>query len=289
MKKSQIILVVLLCAVVAFFTARSTDPSGSASAPEAQKETAYDRVMKTGTLRCAYILYPKFFDRDPNTGAMTGITVDMMNEIGRQLSLKIEWTEEVGLTNAFEGLKIGRYDALCSALMNLPARFRVATFTVPYVYLPYYMYARTDDARFDNDFSKANDPSVKIAYLEGEIGQFIKEQNFPKAASVSLQNLTGFSEVPLQVATGKADIAMGEPDEVEAFMEKNPGKIRQIPGPPIMMEGSAMQVAPGEYALRDMLSGTISYLQNTGFMTQVLEKYLGKPGHTYFLPNPAWK
>ena len=288
MKKLWIVLLVLLCAAASFVTAKYA-VQDRAALTDAHRESAYERVMKTGTLRCAYILYPQFFDRDPNTGAFTGIDVDLMDEVGRQLSLKIVWAEEVGLTNAFEGLKIGRYDAICSALMNVPARYRVSAFTAPYAFFPYNMYVRVDDKRFDNDFSKANDPAVRIAYLEGELGQFVKQQNFPKATSVSLQNLTGFSEVPQQVASGKADIAMGEPHEIEAFMAKNPGKIRQVVGPPIMVEGGAMQVAPDEYALRDMLSGTLSYLQNTGYLAQTLEKHLGKPGHYYFLPHNSWE
>jgi ABC-type amino acid transport substrate-binding protein len=286
MKSAQILLVVLLSAAVAFGTATYT--KNETSLPT-QKETAFQRVTRTNTLRCGYYIYPQFMERDPNTGAFSGIVFDLVSEMGRQLNFKIEWTEEVGMANIFEGLSMGRYDAVCSIFAINPNRLRAATYTSPYMYLPYLMYSRADDTRFDNAFSKINDPSVKIAYLEGEMGQIVHDQDFPKASSLSLPNLTGFSDVPMQVATGKADICMGEPAEVEAFMAKNPGKIRQISGPPIRMQASAFQVALGEHDLRNLLDGTLFSLQTTGFIPRLLEKNLGKPGHYYFLPSTPWQ
>ena len=286
MKFSQIVLIAVISAIAAFATVASTGKSGSAPTT---KESAYERVMKTGTLRCGYVLYPQFMERDPNTKAFSGIVYDLMNEIGHQLNLKIEWTEEVGMANVFEGLNTGRYDAVCSLIALVPSRLRAAEYTVPYMYFPSFVYSRVDDMRFDNNYAKINDPSVKVAYLEGEMGQTIKEQDFPKAASVSLQNLTGFSDVPLQVSMGKADVSMGEPAEVDTFISKNPGKIRQVSGPPIRMEASGFQVAVGEQSLNDLLSNTILSLQNSGFTARLLEKQLGKPGHYYFLPNSAWR
>jgi ABC-type amino acid transport substrate-binding protein len=287
MKFSQIILVLILCIAAAYATA--TYVSKPTAAPTTAKETAYQRVMRTGVLRCGYIIYPQFLERDPNTGAFGGVVYELMEEIVHQLSLKIEWTEEVGMSNMFEGLSIGRYDAMCSMIAYVPNRLRGAEFTDPYLYFPLYAYARADDTRFDNNLAKINDPSIKIAYLEGEMGQTVKEQDFPNAASVSLQNLTGFSDVPLQVATGKADIAMGEPAEMDAFMAKNPGKIHQISGPPVRMQASALQVATGEESLKSLLNGTLLSLQNTGFIAHLLEKRIGAPGHYYFLPQTAWR
>jgi ABC-type amino acid transport substrate-binding protein len=155
--------------------------------------------------------------------------------------------------------------------------------------MPYYIYVRESDHRFDNQFDKINDPSVKVAYLEGEMGQKVKEQDFPNATSLSLQNMTGFGEVSLQVATGKADIAMGEPAVMDGFIEKNPGKIRQVSGPPVRMQGAAMQVGVYEHELQGMLDGTLAFLRDNGFVARTFDKYLGKPGHYYFLPSEPWE
>ncbi len=93
----------------------------------------------------------------------------------------------------------------------------------------------------------------------------------------------------MQVATGKADVLMGEPAEVDAFIKNNPGKIRQIAGPPIRMQPSALQVATGEQELRNMLDGTLTVLQNNGYVSRLLNEKLGKQGHYYFLPAKNWR
>ena len=59
--------------------------------------------MKSGTLRCAYLLYTPFFMRDLKTGELSGVFHDVMEEIGKSTGLKVEWTTEVGYDNIFPG------------------------------------------------------------------------------------------------------------------------------------------------------------------------------------------
>lgn len=68
----------------------------TARAAEGSVESVYDRVMRTGTIRCGYLAWKDFIDIDPNTGAMTGIIHDYMDALSRNLGLKLEWTAEVG-------------------------------------------------------------------------------------------------------------------------------------------------------------------------------------------------
>ena len=45
----------------------------TASQVEAKKETAYERVTRTGVLRCGYATWPPNVMKDPNTGKVSGI------------------------------------------------------------------------------------------------------------------------------------------------------------------------------------------------------------------------
>ncbi|HOO50986.1 MAG TPA: hypothetical protein PLK94_06835, partial [Alphaproteobacteria bacterium] len=73
-------------------------------AAENAKETAYERVIRTGTLRCGYLTYPPLLMKDLKTGEMSGVAHDIMTEIGKRLSLDIEWTEEVGTDVMLQGI-----------------------------------------------------------------------------------------------------------------------------------------------------------------------------------------
>ncbi|NTU76597.1 MAG: amino acid ABC transporter substrate-binding protein [Alphaproteobacteria bacterium] len=257
MKLLHVVLVVALTIattlVMQHFTVSSV-VQGETSV--AAKEPAYERVMRTGTLRCGYLFYPKFIERDPNTNAFSGMWYDLMNEIGKQLSLKIEWTEEVGAANAFDGLKSGRYDAVCVPFNQTPGRARVTEFTAPIIFAPTYAYVRADDTRFDNAYEKINDPSVRFAYMEGEFSQYLKAEKFPKAQTVSLPNLTDVSQVYMQIAMGKADVLTTEPSTIEPFLLNNPGKLKRVVGAPLRLQASGISVGVGEEALKALLDTT---------------------------------
>ena len=288
MKIGQFLLVIILSAAVAwgFITWKTGAQRNEAASTMATKESAYERVMRTGTLRCGYILYPKAIERDLNTGALSGMVYDVMEEVGKQLSLKIEWTEEAGFASIFDGLKTSRYDVVCFTFSQTPGRARVTEFTAPIIFYPYFLYARADDNRFDNAYEKINDPAVKVAILEGELSQTVKAEDFPKALAVYMTSLADINQVLLQVSMGKADIAMTEPSSSEEFLLKNPGKLKRVPGPSLRMQATGVDVAVGEEALKSLLDTTIRALHATGFIERVVNKYTTSPDQFYYPAKP---
>ncbi len=134
MKISQIALVVLLSAATAFAVGHYNAPQDTQGT--ATKETAFQRVMRTNKLRCGYVLYDFVVNKDPNTGKMSGIMVEAIDEMGRRLGWEVEWTEELPFMTQFEGLKTGRYDAICTALWGFPETAKIAEFAGPLYYEP---------------------------------------------------------------------------------------------------------------------------------------------------------
>lgn len=248
------------------------------------KETAYARVLRTGTLRCAWYVMPPFFQRDPNTGAFSGVYFDVMEEMGRQLQLKIVWTEEVAGATAYEGLQTNRYDAVCAAFAPLPARAKVASFTMPLSYRPIYAYVRAADTRFDNHSERIDDPSVKISVIEGQGAHLFAQRLYPKASLLILPSFSDLTQNELNVADGKADLSLAEASTAARYMASNPGKIRRATGAPLIRVADTIQVGPDETALKDMLDSTLGFLNDIQVLKRVHEKYLGPEGEYYILP-----
>ena len=169
-------------------------------------------------------------------------------------------------------------------LRNQPLALRFSPLLRPDVTLHI---ARADDQRFDNYYAKINNPSVKVAILEGEMSQTVKAEDFPKAQTVSMTSLADINQVLLQVTTGKADVAMTEPSSSEEFILKNPGKLRRVPGPSLRMQPGGRDVAVGEDSLRNLLNTTLESLQATGFFERVIRKHATGPDQ-FYLPAPRW-
>lgn len=284
MKLLHVFLVALLSAAIAFGTA--TWVSRNASTVNGTHESTYDRVMRTGTLRCGYLQYPLFVERDLNTGNLSGIYVDIIEELGNRLNLKIDWAQEVGFGDAFDGLKTDRYDAMCFPFNQTPGRARVTEFSMPILFSPSFIYARADDVRFDDNYAKINSPDVKMAFIEGELTQTIRNEDFSKTQPVSLTGLADVAEVFMQIATGKADVAITEPSTADKFMKNNPGKIKRVLGPPIRMQQVGVDVGVGEDSLLRLINTTFQSMLASGFIQRTVNKYIPAPDQLYFPAQP---
>jgi ABC-type amino acid transport substrate-binding protein len=254
---------------------------------DAPKETAYDRVMRTGTLRCGYLVYTPNFVKDANTGAISGIFADAMGQAGKLLSLNIEWAEEAGLAGLIEGLHTGRIDAICSGLWANAARGRETEASIPLFYNALNVYVRTRDKRFDNNFSALNDSGVRIAVIDGEMADQIANADFPKAKKVSLPQMTDFSLLLLQVSTGKADATIAGAHEGPAFLKANPGTIRQVASAaPIRVFPNVLFFDKGQMSLKTMIDSAIGEMQSSGTLDRIIAHYESYAGSFYRVAPP---
>lgn len=245
-------------------------------------ETAYDRILRTGTLRCAYALYPPDLIKDPNTGALSGIFYDVMEEVGRRLNLKIDWTEEVGYGVIAEGFATNRYDAFCSAVWPTAERSRAAAFTVPLFYSPVDVFVRADDHRFDNKLDALNDPSISFSGRDGDISATIAAATFPQAKIVSIPQLSDTAQTLDDVVHHKADATINEPGLLYQYLEKNPGTMRILTeDKPIRVSPNGMMIKQDAYQLKAMLDTTLTEMLNSGAIDKILQQYQKQP---IFLP-----
>lgn len=250
--------------------------------PTAQAGPAFDRVIKDRVLRCGYTIYPPLFAKDPNTGEFSGIFHDILEEMAKELAIKVEWTEEVGTDAIFQGLKTGRYDAVCIGYFTTPSRANGGDFTKPAIYIPTYIYVQADDKRFQS-FDDLNTPNVKMGTMDGEYSDILRKQRFPETQAVSLIGLSSAAERFELVAAGKADFTVAEANLGLGYIANNPGKLKSF-GPPISTGGSTIIVPHDEYPLVAYLNAGIDNLLLSGKLSQIVEKYQNHPGE-FLLPR----
>ena len=249
---------------------------GSTYAAEAQ--SAYDRVLRTGTLRCGYFLFPTALDINPNTKQMSGFYYDLMTEIGRELNLKIEWTEEVTVATMLNGLKDGRFDMLCTGPAEVPTRAREGLYTTPVLVAPVNIYVRADDKRFPDDADAFNKDSVTFAGLDGDSSSFIVQQDFPRAKLLALPDSTPPADRIMTMVTRKADAAVLETVVAGRYMATHPGKIKAALGKPYKAYPLGFVLPRGSYDLKFLMDSTIHNLNGTGFLAKLVRKYQSLPG-----------
>ncbi len=241
------------------------------SAVQEKQETAYQRILRTGTIRCGYALWPPFMRKDPNTGEVSGFNHDIFTEIGKELGLKIEWVEEVGFGNYIDGLNTNRYDVMCQTVWPDPGRFKNATITLPVHYHKVYVVARANDPRFDQGYDKLNDSSFTTAAVDGDVTQSIAQSDFPKAKIDALPQNADASQIFMEVATGKADATFVDYGFFKSYDAQNPGKLKTV-GQVLHVYGSVFSVKQGETDLKNLIDSAIISLTNKGVLADILRR-----------------
>ena len=97
----------------------------TACSPEETHEktiTTLESIRAKREISCGYLVYSPYIRRDAQTGELSGIFYDIMEQIGKNADLKIRWAEEVGYQNIMPGLDAKRYDVFCGGLYPSSSR-----------------------------------------------------------------------------------------------------------------------------------------------------------------------
>lgn len=272
-KFSIIFLAAVVGVISAYGTVKILIPQDGTRV-ESQKESVYDRVMRTGTIRCGYVLFNPAVVKDPNTGELSGLYVDVMDKLGNLANLNIEWTEEVTYATAIEGMKTGRYDMLCTVLYEKPNIMKEVEFSTPLYAIQIKAYVQSNDTRFDGDVAKINNPEYKIASIDGTIPFLIANEEFPNAGRLSIPEFSDYSENLLNVETGKADVTFVEDAVYELYNQKNPGVLIPVKDvKPLRIFSVILAVPKQEMAFKTMLDSGIRYMRAQGILDKIIEQY----------------
>jgi polar amino acid transport system substrate-binding protein len=239
-----------------------------------QDKSVYERVLEKGTIRVGYVLYPPGLIKDPNTGQFSGIFYEVMQKVGANLNLKVEYVEEVTWQTLVESVKNDKVDIIGSPVWPTAERGKFSDFTIPIYLGSLKAYVRADDNRFDGDLSKANINSVSIVTIDGEISTNVKASDFPNAKDHGMPNTTLISQMLLEVSGNKADIAFVEPFVAGDFINKNPNKIKEVKDiQPLRIYPNNMMVKKGEVEFTSMINTALQELMNNGEVDKIIAKY----------------
>jgi ABC-type amino acid transport substrate-binding protein len=230
--------------------------------------------MRTGVIRCGYISYPPYLIKDANTGAMSGLSYEYMVALAREMGVKVEWAEEVGWGNFYEGLDTNRYDMFCVPVWQSGQRASIALLSRTVYFNSLYAFARADDNRFDSGFEAVNHETVSVTAVDSDITMAIANQKFPNARKLAVpQNADGAAMIT-NVATRKADILLDNYDNVIRYNQNAQVKLKAIAdGKPVRLFGNVYALKKGELQFKAALDASIETINTDGTASAILSKY----------------
>jgi polar amino acid transport system substrate-binding protein len=281
------LLLLIFVGLLAGYTGSYFAPKNIAQTATAKKESVYERVLRTKTLRCGYATWEPMIIIDPNTKQLSGIAHDVIEAAAKKLSLKVEWTEEVGWGEYVTALDNKRFDVMCTGGWPNSQRARIIQFTQPFAYSPLNVYVRANDTRFDNNLAAINNAATSISTLEGSTANIVAAESFPLAKTLVLPELSSVADVFMNVTTKKADATILDAASGQNFINKQPGKLKIAEGGQnVRVFPNVFHVARGEYELQQMLNVALTELGNAGITQKIIDKYM--PG-AYYTPQTPYK
>jgi polar amino acid transport system substrate-binding protein len=260
--------IALLALIVAIYATVSRPTDGIAPA---KTETVAERVLRTGTIRCGYAVWPPAFISDIQSHDKSGVYHDIIQEAARRMALKIEYVEESPLDQALTGITNGRFDMFCFPLYANGNRAREVMFSSPISYASVFMVVAEKNQDLTGDLAQANDSRYRMAILDGEMTAILADQQFPKAQVHAVPQIQGFSFVLKDIAEGKADFTISDQQTVADFNKNNDKKLKLV-GNPAVTNAIAFPL-PRDPRFKGMIDTALNEIILDGFVERTIQKY----------------
>lgn len=278
----RFLLTLLIACLTAFAVTRVSMPAGNA-----HTETTFERILRTGTIRCGYAVWHPQLIKDPNSGALSGFDYEVMNLVGKTLGLKVEWVEEVGWGVAEQGLKNKRYDIACNSFWGGPTRTKSALYSTPFLYQPLFAVIKKDMPGDTRDYAWLNQDQYRSSVIHGTVYDIVNAAIFPKSKQLDSFDLSTDASVLMDVATGKADFTYLNDTAIQKFLSENPGTLTLIEKPVTRARGRFL-LSPDDVRLKFMIDETLVSLGELGEIDRILAKYMkdNKKEWTSYFSSP---
>jgi len=255
----------------------------------ATQESVYERVMRTGTIRCGYYPIAPYLIKNPNTGQLSGLWYDYVEAVGNKLNLKVDWNTELGLGDFIEALDSNKIDAMCVGIWNNPPRARKIEFGTPISYQMVLPIVRKDRLPIYKDLTALKSQVKTVACIDGTLAPIIADEFLPNAKKVCLPELSPYSDMFKNVASQKADVTFSTYELYNSFNKHNDNVLAEIHlEEPLKIFAEGIAIKKGAFEFKSMLDNVTDFLILNGQIESIFDKYNFNYGF-YQAPKPSLK
>ena len=253
-----------------------------AALPAAAESQAPDRlqtILDRGVLRVGTTMdTPVFSMRDPATGKLHGLDMDVLETLNSSLGVKLEYVK-MTFGSMLADLAADKFDIAMSGMGRTLDRARVATFSKPYMRYGKLLLIRSADQGRFKTLADLDRPGLKIAYNRGGLNDRFAHNMFTQATPVGFESnelatadlLAG--KVDAQVSDSTAAIYMGRQNPRLAAM--SPDKVFH----PIYV---AILLRRNDQTLLNYINIWLDQIEMEGTLAKIRNKWL--PDY----PAAAW-
>ena len=277
MRRTAPVRIVALSAVAALVLTSCLEEDGDTNddgneveAAEPQETDHLQEILDAGELAvCTTGDYPPFTELDEDTDELTGIDVDMAQELADTMGVDIEWvnTSWDSLMDDF----LASCDIAVGGISMNPDRAEQVFFTEPILEDGKTPISRCENAENYQSIDDINQPGVTSIFPEGGTNQEFAESNYPDGELVTHDNLTIFDEL----AAGNADVMTTDRAEVLYIAHEYDELCATLPDETFDYSVMGYMLPQDEAAFKHYVDQWLTIALNDGTYDDIAEPWVG--------------
>jgi ABC-type amino acid transport substrate-binding protein len=227
------------------------------------------RVRAAGVVRvCIWPEYLGITYRHPQTGALSGVDIDLSAELARDLQVRVEYVDS-SFPRLVPDLKEDRCDVAMFAVGMLPQRMEQLAFTRPYLASDIYAIA-TRGSRVVRDWADIDKPGVLVGVQAGTFMEPVMTERL-KNAKIVLIRPPAVRERELQA--GRVDVFMTDFPYSRGVLDNASWAVRLAPPAPFHVLPYAYAVRPGDAQWLATLNDFVARIHADGRLAQAAARH----------------
>lgn len=263
---------VLVGVVLGWGAAQHVEPA----APQAARGDAVPGLlarMDSGELHAGYGVYPPYTLEDPNTKKVSGFSVEVIEEIARQLNVKVVWHRINWNTMAVD-LKRGEFEVIADPIYLTIPRAREFEFSRPYAaFADGIAVVRADESRIVDPEDLAK-PGIRVVVGQGFAAEALVRARFPKADVRSIQVGNDLLQLFNEVVAGRADVAVNDAADAQRFAKEHPTQVKVLwVDRPLSFTPAGFALRKGDISGARFLDVALRNLEGAGVLKALADRY----------------
>lgn len=218
--------------------------------------------------------YPPLEFKDPKTGTLTGLDIDLGNAIGAKLGVAVKW-EEISFEQLVSALNTGRADMIISGMTDMPGRRETLDF-VDYLASGAQFYTTADRAeqyKTPADFCGKTVGASRRTSFPKEMEAWSKEtcEKNGKPA-LKIVGTEGSADARTQLRQKRLDAAVQGSETLPYLLNLEPDTYT-IVGEPFTTVHQGIAISKKDEQLRDLIAKALKDMIADGSYEAVLKKW----------------
>lgn len=258
-----IVAMVLVLGLALLMTACGGNNAGTPNQGDQNQGKQKDVVYRVGTEPS----FAPFEYVDEKTGDIVGFDIDLIKAIAEDQGFKVEIVN-IGFDGLIPAVQTGNLDIVASGMSITEERLKEVDFSEPYIDAGLAIAVPENDTTIKGEADlKGKTVAVQIGTTGAEAAQELKDAGIIK----NIKTFNTVDVVIMELVNGGVDAVINDKPVTEAFIAKQPGKIK-IVGDTLVSDSYGFAVKKGSELLAKINAGLKNVKEN-GKLEEIMKKY----------------